>query len=247
MQPNRSWRTGAWWLDRGIVLVAAFIAGGAALYSSFDALSRLADWAGWSDEAAPGLPLTVDVIALAAGIRYVRLHPDAAGRALAFKGVTWSAVVSVVGNAIVHAGLMPGWSVPHRVIAVGVSAIPALGIAYVVHLVAAPVVRQLDDDEVVEPTGAEMSGPDPDPEEWAVPEEEIEEEVQQAVPLFPSPPRQRRAHARKGSLKAEGLELISAAVDSGKPVPPASELCKALGCSLRYAQMIHVEWTEKTA
>ncbi|NEC10126.1 hypothetical protein G3I26_33360, partial [Streptomyces sp. SID7909] len=48
MSHSSSARAGTWWLDRGIVLVAALIAGAAALYASFDALVRLARWAGWS-------------------------------------------------------------------------------------------------------------------------------------------------------------------------------------------------------
>jgi hypothetical protein len=224
-----------------VVLIAAMVAGAAALYSSFDALVKLAEWAGWSKDAAPGLPLTVDVIALAAGVRYVRLHPDAEGRALAFKGVTWSAVASVVGNAIVHAGLTPDWSWQHRAIAVLVSAVPALGIAYVVHLVAAPIVRQLgDDDEHQDVPAEEEPAPDPEPEEE--PEEETAEEEPEPVSDISDARKRRHAKPREGSIKARGLLLMREAQEKELDPPTTNDLVTALGCTPRHAQNIVNAW-----
>lgn len=244
MNAHKARQFGAWWLDRGIFLVASLVAGSAALYSSYDALKRLALFAGWSATAAPGLPLTVDVIALAAGIRYVRLHHEADGRQMAYRGVVWSGVASVTGNAIVHAGITAGWSNAHRVLAVAVSAVPAVALGYVVHLVAAPIVRQAIEAEPEAPEVPEVPAEVPAPE---VPVQQFAE----AVPLFTEPPRQRRhaktTGARRGSMKAAGLELMAEADDAGKPLPTTGELSAELGCTARYAQMIHEAWKEKAS
>ncbi|GGZ64849.1 hypothetical protein GCM10010387_67410 [Streptomyces inusitatus] len=254
MSKRKAWRTGSWWLDRGIVLVAAFIAGGAALYASFDALTKLAEVSGWSPTAAPALPLTVDVIALAAGVRYVRLHPDAVGRAMAFRGVKWSVAVSVVGNAIVHGVITPGWSWQHRAVAIAVSAVPAAALAYIVHLVAEPMVRTLA--RTAPAPAEELPGPDGGDGQEVIEDDSEESEsgpepVSPPLELFQSPPRQQRRHAkvteRKGSKKKKGLALMAAAVDAGQPLPSTTALSAALDCSPRYAQMIHEAWREKTA
>jgi hypothetical protein len=238
---SRARAVGAWTLDRGVFLVACLVAGSAALYASYDALVRLAVWAGWSESAAPGLPLTVDVIALAAGVRYVRLAPDqGAARAQAFKGVVWSAVVSVVGNAIVHAGLTDGWSAGHRVIAVAVSAVPAVALGYVVHLVAAPVVRP----ERPQRAAARHARPAPRP----TPPAEVPAVAEAAeVPALPAVPASQPVPVgapRPGSIKARGLALIETATEAGNPVPSTDEIKDALGCTLRHAQNIVRAWEE---
>lgn len=249
MALSRARAVGAWTLDRGVFLVACLVAGSAALYASYDALVRLAVWAGWSADAAPGLPLTVDVIALAAGVRYVRLAPDqSAARAQAFKGVVWSAVVSVVGNAIVHAGLTDGWSAGHRVIAVAVSAVPAVALGYVVHLVAAPVVRPERPQRAAARHARPAPRPAPSAEAPAVAEVTPPAEVPALPPAVaeaPAAPQPVPVGApRPGSIKARGLALITAETEAGKPVPTTDEIRDRLGCTLRHAQNIVRAWEE---
>lgn len=238
---------GAWWLDRGIFLVACLVAGGAALYASFDALTRLAVFAGWSTTAAPGLPLTVDVIALAAGIRYVRLHPEQIKlRSDAFRGVVWSGVVSVTGNAIVHAGITPGWGIMHRALAVAVSAVPAVALGYVVHLVAAPVVRvprAHKPKPVPTPAPVRIPAPAPEPEPAPV---VVEQPELPAVEL--ETPRPRPVGApRPGSVMGRGLALVQELEENGKPIPDTEELSMSLGCSRRHAQNVLRKWEEEKA
>jgi pyruvate/2-oxoglutarate dehydrogenase complex dihydrolipoamide acyltransferase (E2) component len=250
----------AWWLDRGIVLAACLLAGGASLYASYDALTRLATWAGWDESAAPALPLTVDVIALAAGIRYIRSHPGAPGRSTAYKGVVWSGAASIVGNTIVHVGLTPDWGSWHRIIAALVSAVPPIGLGYVVHLVGVPVVRQLPDAPAADvPAEESAPAPEPEPERTAVPAIEAEPEPtpeEEPAPeptlLFPSPPRQRRAHARAGgtgrpTARERGLALMARYADSGDGFPSAKDMAEELGCGERMAQLIQKEWKEQSA
>ncbi|MFJ7153255.1 hypothetical protein ACIQVT_34500 [Streptomyces sp. NPDC100445] len=248
-----------WAPDRGVPLVGCLVAGAAALYASYDALVRLAVWAGWSLSAAPGLPLTVDVIALAAGVRYVRTSPEhEEARALAYKGVVWSGAASIIGNAIVHAGLTPGWSWGHRVVAVATSAVPAVALAYVVHLVAvrtpnatssAPPRRRA----ATAPRPAEVPAPAPVPEIAHVPapspapesERDIEDQDHDDEAETPRPVPV--GAPRPGSIKARGLALIKATVEAGGNVPTTQEIKDALDCTPRHAQNIVRAWNERSA
>jgi hypothetical protein len=239
-----NWRRfGDWTTNRGVSLVACLVAGSAALYASYDALVRLAEWAGWDPTAAPGLPLTVDVIALAAGVRYVRTAPEqTAARTLAYKGVVWSGAASVIGNAIVHAGLTPGWSWGHRAVAIATSAVPAVGLGYVVHLVAAPMARVVAEAPAprrrhaapaVAPVPARVSAPsaEPSPVPVVTAEPEPEPEREPARPVAVGAP-------RPGSIKARGLVLIQEAVAAGNPIPTTEEIANELDCTMRHAQNI---------
>lgn len=233
----------SWAPDRGVPLVGCLVAGSAALYASYDALVRLALWAGWSVSAAPGLPLTVDVIALAAGVRYVRTAAEqTAARSLAYKGVVWSGAASIIGNAIVHAGLTPGWSMWHRAIAIATSAVPAVALGYVVHLVAVPTpaapssVPQPRRPRHAAPAApAPVEAPAPVPVIAPTPEPEPEPEHEPARPVAVGAP-------RPGSIKGRGVAYIQAAVDAEKPVPSTDEISTALGCTVRHAQNIVTAW-----
>lgn len=252
---------GAWWLDRGITLVACLVAAAAAMYASFDALVRLAEVAGWSEDVRPALPLTVDVIALAAGVRFARVHrDDIEARRAAFHGVVWSGVVSVVGNAIAHAALDSTMQTWERWLAVAVSAVPAVGVGYVVHLLATPGRRRTEDAPATapEPDGGEHQ--DDDAAEDAAGEAASDAEhnehqdddaAAETIPLFPAEPRPRRRHARtnsaprEGSIKARGLALMDAAAERGETLTTA-QLAAALDCTPRHAQNIVNAW-EKSA
>jgi hypothetical protein len=234
----------AWAPDRGVPLLGCLIAGGAALYASYDALVRLALWAGWSPSAAPGLPLTVDVIAVAAGVRYVRTAPEQTeARSLAYRGVVWSGAASVIGNAVVHAGLESDWSGPHRIVAVAVSAVPAVALAYIVHLVAvktsssaAPQPRRR---HAAPPVPAHVPAPSPAPEA-----EHIEHQDQDDEPA--ETPRPTPVGApRPGSIKARGLALIRTTVEAGGDVPTTEEISTALDCTMRHAQNIVRAWEHR--
>jgi hypothetical protein len=222
-----------------VSLVACLVAGSAALYASYDALVRLAEWAGWDPTAAPGLPLTVDVIALAAGVRYVRTAPEqTAARTLAYKGVVWSGAASVIGNAIVHAGLTPGWSWGHRAVAIATSAVPAVGLGYVVHLVAAPMARVAAEAPAPRRRHAAPAAPsvpapaaEPTPAPVVTPTPAPEVEAEPSRPVAVGAP-------RPGSIKARGLVLIQDAVAAGKPIPTTEEIATELDCTMRHAQNI---------
>lgn len=112
-------------------------------------------------------------------------------------------------------------------------------------------------DRVTAETAAAKAAaaPDPDPERAPVPapeaETETEEEYAAPVPLFPAPPRQRRAHAatpgaRANSVKARGLALMAEAVEAGRDPLTPEELADKLDCSPRHGLNIVKAWEGKT-
>ena len=224
---------GRWVLDRGVILAAALVATAASLIASYNGLCGVAALAGWSVQVRPMLPLTVDVIAIACGV-LVQRSPDNELRAVAWRGVVTAAVVSIAGNATDHL-----WTIEHSggskarvAIAIIVSVIPAVGIAYVIHLLA-----------LMTPTPAAEAATVPTPDdELAVPADEEDADDTDDDPqaeLFPFPKQEVPRSIRQGTMKARGLALIA---EAGRLLT-TDELVEALGCTVRYAQMIREEAT----
>ncbi|WP_129286726.1 DUF2637 domain-containing protein [Streptomyces sp. GZWMJZ-114] len=260
---SRLARARQWCLDRGIFLLAVLIAGSSAMYASFDALRALAIACGWSAQVAPALPLTTDVIAIAAGIRYVRLPERARdARALAMRGVVWSGAVSVIGGAVTHVALTDGWSAPHRLFAILVSAVPAVGLGYVIHLVAdSPRIEEDERQEEEEQPAAEEQAPPPPPEDPAkqeAPEEEHETQEDPAqgqliqLPQQPAQPRRRHAAPtgrRRGgiTMQARAVEILRERDAAGETLPSSTELGEMVGSSApaRLGQLAYAQYREE--
>lgn len=231
---------GTWVLDRGVILGAALVATAAALIASYSGLSGVAGLAGWTERVRPMLPLTVDVIAVAAGVLVQRTR-DTELRRHAWRGVTWATIVSVLGNAVDHL-----WVITHSgdtqslgawvrvVLAVLISACPAVGIAYVVHLLALMT-------GTAEAAPAPVPAPVPD-DRLTLPEDDDDAP---AAELFTLPRTRHAASARPGTKKERGFALLDAAAEAGTPLTTHG-LADALGVGLRYAQILVADW-EKSA
>jgi hypothetical protein len=244
-----------------VVLVATVVATGAALYGSYAGLVGVARLAGWDRPVRPALPLTVDVIAIAAGVLYACTWLGAELRDVARRGVVWSAVVSVGGNAVYHLSVVAAAMTSHHispgavlraVLAVVVSAVPAVGIGYVVHLLS--LLNAHSAPEHNEHQGAEhMPTPAPAPTPPTPPRaplpapDRTAARTEPPAPLRsvpPSPPQQRRpvAGVREGSKIALGLQMLA-----DNPDITDAALIRALGCTPRHVSNIRQRAGEMTA
>jgi hypothetical protein len=230
-----------WTLDRWIVMAAALVATSAALYASYDALCGLAAYAAWRPRVRPMLPLTVDVIAVASGVLLARTK-DAALRALAWRGVTWSGAGSVVGNAVYHLLAEPDVPWWRRALSVAVAAVPAVGIAYVVHVLSM-LSRTDDAAELAHDEHQDHAEPAPVPaapparpsvpavrQPVDVPEDvRPRGDVRPPSPMFPG--------VRPGTSMAVGLAALAE-----NPELSTDELAERADCGKRQAQNIVKRW-----
>ncbi|MFD7908340.1 hypothetical protein ACFV4G_39630 [Kitasatospora sp. NPDC059747] len=228
------------------MFVAGAVATFAALYASYDGLWHLAAMAGWGGRTRKALPGTVDVIAVASGVLYaLGTYKD-----LVQRGAVWCAAVSFAGNAIYHVYVVTGqnwdpWIM--AALAVLVGAVPALGIAYVVHLIsllvgqapAAPAAEQQQPFTTSTPTRRHsvLRRPSPKVKKPRAPRRR----PGVVVPM----PRPAATTAGAGAafpatatLKERGLALVAAARARGERTPTPEEMAIAIGCTERHARNI---------
>ncbi|MFD9909507.1 DUF2637 domain-containing protein [Streptomyces sp. NPDC059063] len=118
---------------RRLIIGGAALVAAVAMAASADTLAGLGRAVGWDDRLAWSLPVSVDVLALVAGLAWLAAGAGRSlGRALTLIAVAGSVVLNAVGHLVAVGHMQPG---PHLVIAV--SAVPPLAAALAVHLGAA--------------------------------------------------------------------------------------------------------------
>ncbi|MFI5534702.1 hypothetical protein ACIA8O_39830 [Kitasatospora sp. NPDC051853] len=222
----------------GVVITAGLVATAAALYASYDGLWHLAELAGWSKSTRKGLPLTLDVAAVAAGVLVAR-QLGAELRALAWRGVLALVGASIAGNAVYHVYVVTGGNWPAEwmaVLSILVSAVPALAAGYLIHLFA----RMSAEVQLADAPS------EPEPDRSPVPVPQLDNEHQDDAPeaeaetnVYPMPG-QREAVAvyQPGTIGEKGIEMLIQLRRARQPFPTPAELALSLGCSDRYARGI---------
>ncbi|MGO4755874.1 DUF2637 domain-containing protein, partial [Streptomyces sp. 2MCAF27] len=201
-------------LRTGLVVGAGAVAG-IAMAASAATLASLGEAVGWHEPLHWSLPVSVDVLALVAGVAWLAAGVSPAARKLGRTLTLVSVVVSVVLNAISHL-VGTGYMVVGPQLVIGVSAVPPLAAALAVHLTAAVVTNppaKVGDGAPAEPVPG--VSPDPGPRVMpAVPEPQVTHEGQGNGGGVP-----RTVHVPEIELTGTGSEPVAICGGGHLPIP----------------------------